>query len=504
MDEIEVSLPRKVPSEAHEHPDIFMSSKETVMTKIGGLTPAFKKKVKRKAETKAIEDKTITGYNVFEVKQPPYNLNYLSRLYEINPYNYAAINAKVVATVGQGYDFVESPTLKEKMESISSDTALDKARKRFLREKRMMNEWVDTLHPYDEFMETLAKFFLDYEVTGNGYLEIGREITGKIGYVGHIPSETVRVRAKRDGFIQIVGNKAVFFRNFGDTETSDPIGGDGNPNEILHIKNYSPTNMFYGVPRVIAAKNAVAGAEFSAQYNLDYFENKAIPRYIVTLKGGRLSEEAERRLLEFLQGVKGRAGNHRTVYIPLPEDTPDSKVELELVEVENKIQDSSFNNYRKSSRDEILAAQGVPITKVSVAEGVSLAIARDADKTFSENVVKPAQSLLSKKINRIIKEVTDALIIKFNEISLTDADTQSKIWERLLRMQVLVPNEVRADLGRPSLEGGDDVVDLKAPTAAEQTEQASGNRRRDQERSGNSPDTSGEARQPKGDGRAQD
>jgi hypothetical protein len=150
----------------------------------------------------------------------------------------------------------------------------------------------------------------------------------------------------------------------------------------------------------------------------------------------------------------------------------------------------------------VLAVNATPITKVSVAEGVSLAIARDADKTFSEQVVKPMQSLLAKKINRIIKEVSDSMNIKFNEISLTDADTQSKIWERLLRMQVLVPNEVRSDLGMPSIDGGDEVVDLKAP-AAEQTAQATGNRQRDQQRQGNSPDQSGEARQPKGDGRAQ-
>lgn len=502
MADIEISFPRESNSTVAEQTDHFSSRK--VVEKVGGLSPAFKKKVQRQVKSKAIDDTTITGYNVFEVKQPPYNLNYLSRLHEINPYNFAAVNAKVVATVGQGYDFVESPLLKERMELITSDSALKKARRRFLREKRLMDEWVDTLHPHDEFMETLSKFFLDYEVMGNGYLEIGRDLNGLIRYVGHIPAETVRVRAKRDGFIQILGNKAVFFRNFGDQKTSDPIGGDSNPNEILHIKTYSPTNTFYGIPRVIAAKNAIAGAEFSAQYNLDYFENKAIPRYIVTLKGGRLSEDAERRLLEFLQGVKGRAGNHRTVYIPLPEDTPDSKVELELVEVENNIQDSSFNNYRKAARDEILAAQGVPITKVSVSEGVSLAIARDSDKTFSENIIRPAQALLSKKINRIIKEVTDALIIKFNEISLTDADTQSKIWERLVRIQVLVPNEVRAELGHPSREGGDEPVNLAAQSRAEQATQASGSRTRDQQRTGNSPDQSGEARSPQGEGRTQD
>lgn len=473
---------------------------------LGGLSATTRRRVTRAsgaAGKKSTEDGHITGYSVFQVKQPPYNLDYLAKLYEINPYNYSAINAKTVTVVGQGYDFIESPALQEKMENIKSESALKNARKRFLKEKRIMHEWFDDLNGSEEFSEILIKVYLDYESTGNGYLEVGRDLNGEIGYVGHIPSTTVRIRARRDGFVQIIGKDAVFFRNFQDTKTKDPIGGDPRPNEIIHLKNYSPTGTFYGIPNVVAAKNAVAGSEFSARYNLDYFENKAVPRYIITIKGGHLSESAERKLLEFLEGMKGMAGNHRSVYIPIPDDTETTKSEFKLHGVEDGIQDSSFNNYRKSTRDEVLAVNSVPITKVSVAEGVSLAVARDADKTFSEQVIKPMQSLLAKKINRIIKEVSDALLIKFNEISLTDADTQSKIWERLVRIQVLVPNEVRSELSLPNIDGGDKVVALTAQARADQATQASGNRARDQQRAGAAPDTQGEARQPQGEGRVQ-
>jgi capsid portal protein len=48
------------------------------------------------------------------------------------------------------------------------------------------------------------KFYTDVQATGNGYLEIGRKVTGEIGYIGHIPSATIRVRRLRDGFVQIV------------------------------------------------------------------------------------------------------------------------------------------------------------------------------------------------------------------------------------------------------------------------------------------------------------
>jgi hypothetical protein len=97
--------------------------------------------------------------------------------------------------------------------------------------------------------------------------------------------------------------------------------------------------------------------------------------------------------------------------------------------------------------------------------------------------------------------MTDALEIKFTQLTLTDEDTQSKIDERYLRMQVITPNEVRIRKGMIPLDGGDEVIELKPQAAAEQRSQAGNTRTRSQERQANSPDNSGEGRNAKGDGR---
>jgi hypothetical protein len=103
-------------------------------------------------------------------------------------------------------------------------------------------------------------------------------------------------------------------------------------------------------------------------------------------------------------------------------------------------------------------------------------------------------------LGRIFEEKTDALQLKFNELTLTDEDTQSKIDERYLRMQVITPNEVRIRKGMIPIDGGDQVIELKPQQAADQKSKATGNKTRDQQRTANSPDKSGEARNPKGDG----
>lgn len=450
--------------------------------------------------TKRIEDDIITGYNAFEVVLPPYNLDYLAKLYEMSSPHYAAVNAKVSNIVGLGYDFVESNLTKRKLEEVEEKEGVKKMRKKLARARDELRDLLDELNEEDTFAEIMSKVWKDYEATGNGYIEIGRKNNGVIGYVGHVPSTTIRIRRQRDGFVQIISNKAVFFRNFG-KDDKNPIGNDDSPNELIHIKKYSPSSTFYGVPDIIAAKQAVAGNEFSARFNLDYFENKAVPRHVIILKGATINPNLARNILEFFEtGLKGK--NHRSLFIPLPGDSQDKKVELKIEPVEAGVQDASFNNYRKANLSEILMAHRVPLSKVGLAEGVSLAVARDADKTFKEQVCQPEQRIIEKKLNKIIKEFTDMFVLKLNEMTLTDEDTQSKIDERRIKTGTETANEQRARRGMSAIKGGDERVDLNAQAKKLANEaRAQGNRERDSQRSAGSTDGAGEARSPKGEGR---
>lgn len=492
-----------------EAKDPFNISMEKVHA-LTGLSPATKRVITQKflrgkdgAESKQTEYFSQTSYDLFKVAIPPYNIGYLAKLYEVSPYHHAAVDAKASNIVGLGFDLIESSRTKQKIDEESDTDKVSKMRKKISRLRDDLMEYIDSLNEDSFLIQTLTRVVTDYEVTGNGYIEIGRTVAGKIGYIGHVPSTHMRVRLDRDGYIQIIGSRYTFFRNFGDTQTPDPLGKDDAPNEIIHLKNYTPTNTYYGVSDVISAKGAVAGNEFATRFNLDYFEYKAVPRYIITLKGAKLDSGSEQKLLEFFEtNLKGQ--NHRSLYIPLPADDPNRKVEFKMDAVENNVQEGSFNNYQKLNRDEILMAHRVPISKIGIPDGVSLAIARDADKTFKEQVCGPTQRLIEKKINQIIAEFTDVLTFKLNELTLTDEDTQSRIDERYLRMQTITPNEIRTRKGMPGIEGGDTPIQLNARAAAEQTTQATGNRQRDQQREANAPDQSGEARQPKGDGRVQE
>ena len=441
------------------------------------------------------------GYGLFDVITPPYNMYELANYYDTSFANHAAIDAKVANIVGLGYHFSVTDRTQLMLESRDESSAVEKARKRIERMKIELRDWLETLNDDDSFTKTMEKVLTDFESTGNGFLEIGRKVNGEIGYVGHIPATTIRVRRLRDGYLQIIGNKVVYFRNFG-AKNPNPVTGDPRPNEIIHYKQYSPLNTFYGIPDILSAISSLIGDQLAAQYNIDYFQNKAVPRYIITLKGAKLSADAEDKMFRFLQtGLKSQS--HRTLYIPLPGDSDGNKVDFKMEPIENGIQDGSFKEYRKQNRDDILIAHQVPISKLGGTDS-GIAAALSQDRTFKEQVARPSQRYLEKIVAKIIKEKTDILELKFNELTLTDEIAQSQILERYVRNKIMVPNEARELLDLPQRSDGDEPMEMNARQATDARANTQQNRSRDRDRTNNQSD--GEAtvngRNPQGEGRS--
>jgi PBSX family phage portal protein len=484
--------------------DPFTSKWSEIKKDLTGLHPNFKKRagrIEKRDGTAAIQydQSYITAYGMFDVITPPYNLDELARYYEVSFANHAAVDTKVANIVGLGYHWELSPDAVSKIDSKETEKQRAAARKKVERLKVWLDQAFDDMNDTDTFIATMEKVVTDLESTGNGYLEIGRKANGQIGYIGHVPALTIRVRRKRDGFCQIVGRDVVFFRNFQE-DTPNPLTTDPNPNEIIHFKLYSPLNTYYGVPDAIAAGQAIVGDQYANQYNIDYFQNKAVPRYIVTVKGAHLDQESEEKLFRFLQtDLKG--SNHRTLYIPLPPDNEQTKVEFKMEAIEAGVQEGSFEKYHKQTRNDILTAHQVPLSKIGMADSGS-AEALASDRTFKEQVARPKQRQIEKKLNHIVKEFTDVLSLKLNELTLTDEMAQSQIDEKYLRSQVLTPNEVRDTLGKPPIPGGDKVIELSPRQAADAKNQSQQSDQRARDRANNASDspTTVSGRNPKGQG----
>lgn len=451
-----------------------------------------------------VEQSGVSVYNVFDCIEPKYNQIYLAELYDKSPIHAAAVDAKINNIVGLGFSFVltvkgeqmrEAAALKSKLKKKRFEEQIDSTRIALV-------ELLDTLNNRDEFEEILDKFAKDRFTMGNGYMEIGRDAEGRIGYIGHLPAKHMRIRRNRDGFVQYVNNQPIFFRNFGDLETPDPFGLESQPNEVLHYRYYSPSDEYYGVPEIVSALNAIAGIEFAQRYNIDYFENKAVPRYIIKTKGLNLTTTQQADLLKFFEKTT-KGVSHRTVLVPLPAGDRD----IHFQPVEAYKQDGSFIEYIKQNINFILGRHRVPILRIGLSDGTgSLSESREADKSFKEVVCRPEQKVIEKKFNKVIAEFTDLFHFKLKEYALTDEDQKSLVYERYMRWGVYVPDEVRAEIGmqpRPDGKGGEP-VDMRSVTElgnqeqntqaqAEEKAQAFRTRERDQNRDGDTPDSPGNA-----------
>jgi PBSX family phage portal protein len=409
------------------------------------------------AEAKFIDPEYINGYALYDMIRPPYDMEALATIFEENAFHNAAVIAKAINMVGLGYTWDQTRKARKKLEKANGDEAkYQRTMDSIHDEIERLEEIFEAFNEEETFVETLTKAVIDMLTLGNGYIEVGRNNAGEIAYVGHVPAYLLRIRRQRDGFIQMAQNKVVFFRNFGDKETPDPVGDDPRPNEIIHLKSYSPKSSYYGIPSIVSAMSAIVGDKFAKEYNIDYFENKAIPRYALVVKGAKLSEKSKKELIQYFRNeVKGK--NHGTLIIPLPA-TMGTQVDVKFEKLENTVQDASFERYRKANRDEVITTHRVPPTKVGVYENANLAVSRDADKTFKEQVIGPEQERIEKRINRIVSEFTDLVLFKFVQLDIVDADMKSRIYDRYLRTEVLDPNEVRNEIGYPARQGGTGVL----------------------------------------------
>lgn len=468
---VRVSSPEKVLALSTSE-DLF--KKEFNSSSIDGYEEIHKllvNEAKTSGSKQYVQQGTTSIYNALDCIEPPLNLDYLAQLYEVSGIHAAAVDAKIDNIVGLGFYFDytrKADKLRQKAAAKGEDKR-DSLDDKLVDAKEQLMQIAEEFNQQDEFDEILEKFLKDRFTTGNGYIEVGRTVEGKVAYVGHIPATTMRIRRLRDGFVQLVDNQPIFFRNFGDTTTRNPFGNDPRPNEIIHYRKYSPTDNYYGIPEIVAAISNIAGIQYATKYNIDYFEYSAVPRYIIVTKGATVSAAAQRDLLSFFETTtKGKA--HRSVIVPLP----GLNSEVEFKPVETGKQEGSYDVYIKQNQNMILERHRVPGNRLGKSDGTSLAASRDADKIFKESVCRPEQRIIEKKVNKVFTELTDLFTFKLVEYSLTDEDQKSQIYERYLRLGVYVPDEVRENLGKgPRPDGkGDEPVDTKALQDAQLEAQA--------------------------------
>lgn len=405
-----------------------------------------------KSDSKQIKDTFTDSYGEMGLIEPIYNLDVLAQLPEINTWHYRACEAKARDTAGNGW------YLKAKEDIDNPDET----------QKERFKEFIDNLS--EPLTETLYKGQFDYESIGQGALELIRNADRELTDIKHIPAHTIRRHKDTYRFVQKRGGKTVWFKAAGYEKDVDYLTGEEydlgtlsperRANEIFFIYNYSSRSDYYGMTEVMPALMALLGDRESQEYNVDFFENHAVPDYVVTVTGADLDADTETIIKDFFNN-KVKESKRSTLVLTAQKESEIVEGQAEPIEFKFEkltadIKDSSFRLYRQDNRDEILAAHGVPKYRAGIAETGSLGqnVAEQQDKIYRESIINPRQEMLKDRINKYILaelEITD-YVFRFNDISNEDKDKDAERHDKYFNMGALSPNEIRQELGKDPID----------------------------------------------------
>lgn len=374
----------------------------------------------------------------------------------------------------------------------------------------------DTHSDFESFLEVLAK---DLESLGNFYFEIIRSNTGEPIKLYHMPASTVRRSNIANGYWQLVALHTnhyseqhfdgtgrthlsnmsgmggedgfslfgggqfhhVFFKHWGDKRplgTNAKLVKDGNPNkltnEVIHEKSYHPCSTYYGIPDWIPAMGAVLSDEAAEQWNLKFFRNNRIPRWMFVFNQKMTKEKKDVIKMYFEQD----ADSHMPLVIALGTDG-----KVEATPLEKGPDEASFLKMREQSRDEIIAAHGVPPRMIGIISPGKMGgegDARNQRKDFKNFTIQPLQKKLVSAINRQILPAAgfNDLQVVLNDFDISDSEEfkeNADSCDKLIKIGIISINEAREKFGMQPLEddfankhfivGEDKVIDLSDENA---------------------------------------
>jgi HK97 family phage portal protein len=398
--------------------------------------------------------------------KPPYNPDRLASFLELNETHAAAVRKKARYEVGYGFDIVPAAGL----DSDEADDTQQAVAESFWRGPTSQwltapQQKAEPVSPTE--VKELAR--QDYHSIGYACLEVLTNAEGVPVGLAHVPANTVRVRKPQSnydqprhpedgrfvdgdvaefasrGYVQVRDGRRRYFGQFGDryrgreptitsggddpnvTYTSDGSGRDpvfvdpgsgdvavgdasqlenGPANELIFIRNPSPIEQDYGIPDWISAIRTIAADEAAKEYNRDFFDNDTIPRFVVKVTGGELSEESKRDLRQMLDGL--REESHRAVILEVEkflDQEFDEEAEVTLEPLGQGIsEEMDFREFREKNEHEIAKAHEVPPIVLGVTDTSNRSNSQAQVADFATNIIAPEQHKFAQRLYKTLHQ----------------------------------------------------------------------------------------------------
>ena len=336
------------------------------------------------------------------------------------------VECKVTNITGFGYGVV----------AISKDVEIDEA------ERELLQSFVDYANPDESLGTIMGKETFDYERLGFGLLEVIRDASGNIAYLRQLPvincrklvrsgkAVTIERKLKRGGreiavkegkrfsrWVQTIGKKTVYFKEFGDPRKMDYTTGEFSKRgqqvkqgkeatEVIHFRQYSDDE--YGIPRWLPQIPSILGSREAEEVNLQYFRDNMIPAAILSIAGGRLTQASFDDLKKLIQSES--IGKDRQNKLMLLEAIPQSEglddkgtVSIQLDKLSSeRPSDGLFSTYDKDNQTKVRSAFRLPPGLLGQSQDVTFATANVATAIAETQVFSVDRKYNDEVLNRMV------------------------------------------------------------------------------------------------------
>jgi len=263
-----------------------------------------------------------------------------------------------------------------------------------------------TDHPFLDLMKTINPFFNRFEIlaitqifleiTGNAYWWLVKDNLGIPRELWYLPSHWVQVIPSKTEFVA-----GYIMRVPGEAQPV-PFAAD----EVIQFKFPTLHDPHYGTPPMFGAIMDVDLNKNIKTYGINFMKNDARPSGILSTEKA-LTEPMYNRLMTAWRLKYGGSKNAGKIAI--------LEKGLKYQQIGSGLGDINFPDAQRSVRDGILAAFGVPASKLGLVEDVNRANAEAADFTYQNETIVPRLILLEEKLNEKFIPLYDSkLVVKFD------------------------------------------------------------------------------------------
>lgn len=339
----------------------------------------------------------------------------------------------------------------------------------------LLNMEQDTKEVFEDVVEAR-------EIYGIAYIEVIRNLAGEvvqIEFIRDTPSiqktkplepylstiyyhhgEPVERKKKYCKYKQEIGGDTVYFKEFGDTRVMDRRNGNYLSQEETLAIEYQANEIMefpigtepYGEVRWIGQILGVDGSRKAEGLNNNYFENGRHTPLMIMIKGGTLTDESFEKLQQYMNDIKGEAGQH--AFILLETETTEGKTdfeqaekpEIEVKDIANILQkDELFQDYLENNRKKIQSAFQLPDIYVGYTTDFNRATAQTAQVITEQQVFQPERKSLAWAINhRLLNDYRFRYVeAYFLEPNISNPDDIYKILTVANHAGGLTPNKAK-------------------------------------------------------------